>query len=526
MHKFTFLTGLVLTLGLASATQARQTTVSELPVLQVKDSTKVLSDSIEFIPVETDELIQDRLSCLEQEIPLEFNKQVRGLIDYFTIRNRKYTKRVLDRQPMYFPMFEKYLAKHGMPDELKYLAVVESALLPKAVSSAKAVGLWQFMTPTANDFRLVQNHYLDERMDPEKSTEAACKFLKQLYRMFGSWEMALAAYNCGPGNVKKAIARSGGKKTFWGIYPYLPKETRSYVPSFTALVYTLNHAEDHNLRAANPQQPIALDTLLISQPLDLKLLALQLNLPEDQIANLNPALKHKYIPENVSNFPLRIPADVRPFLAENRMAVLDSARYRSPVRKKLPSVEPQVPATMLAKAESVVKDSTGKEASPTSKSYYTVRRGDNLSKIAKAQNVTVEQLKSWNKISGNTLLAQQKLVVFRPDTQAEGTNQMKADSLAQNTLLASAEEAVMVGKTSGPNAEGMPKESAAMAVVAPKKAIAKKAIIEKPKVHHVQPGDTLWNISKRYNNVSVEQLRKANKLKGDELKPGMKLIVG
>ncbi|GGK61950.1 transglycosylase SLT domain-containing protein [Rufibacter glacialis] len=523
MHKTTLLTGLLLTLGLGTAVQARQTTVLDLPVVQVKDTTKVLVDSVEFIPVETDELIQDRLSCLEQEIPLEFNKQVRGLIDYFTIRNRKYTRRVLERKPLYFPMFEQYLAKHGMPDELKYLAVVESALLPKAVSSAKAVGLWQFMTPTANDFRLVQNHYLDERMDPEKSTEAACKFLKQLYRMFGSWEMALAAYNCGPGNVRKAITRSGGKKTFWEIYPYLPKETRAYVPSFTALVYALNHAEDHNLYPAKVQMPIAVDTLLISQPLDLKLLAKQLNLPEDHIVNLNPALKLKHIPENVSNFPLRIPADVRPFLADNRMAILDSARYvapyRAPARTKLPALQ-EVPATILAKAEPALPDSS-------TKSFYHVRPNDNLSKIAKEQNVTVEQLKAWNKIKGNMLVANQKLVLFKPESSVSGANSKEA-AKTETTLLASAEDlGTPAGKHAGPDAEGMPKENAASVAVTSKKAPAKKP--EAPKlqtVHHVQPGDTLWNISKRYNNVSVEQLRKANKLKGDELKPGMKLIVG
>ncbi|WP_207433171.1 lytic transglycosylase domain-containing protein [Sabulibacter ruber] len=518
MRKTTFLTGLVLTLGLGSAAQAQQATTPVFPAVQVKDATKVLADTIEFIPVETDELIQDRLSCLEQEIPLEFNKQVRGLIDYFTIRNRKYTRRVLERQPLYFPMFEKYLAKHNMPDELKYLAVVESALLPKAVSSAKAVGLWQFMDFTGRDYRLVQNHYLDERMDPEKSTEAACKFLKQLYRMFGSWEMALAAYNCGPGNVKKAIARSGGKRTFWGIYPYLPKETRAYVPSFTALVYAMNHASDHNIQPLNLQYPVEVDTMLISQPVDLKLLALQLNLPEDHIANLNPALKHKHIPENVANFPLRIPATARPFLDQNRMAILDSARYKAPVRVKLPV--PQEPATMMAKAEVAVPDST-------TKFFYVVRRNDNLSKIAKEQNVTVEQLKAWNKISGNTLLANQKLVVYKPESKNPQDVKLKETPASETTLLASADEvASSNGKLAGPNAEGMPKENAATAAVA-KKAIAKKGTVEKPQtIHHVQPGDTLWNISRRYNNVSVEQLRKANKLKDDELKPGMKLIVG
>ncbi|MFB9865462.1 lytic transglycosylase domain-containing protein [Rufibacter immobilis] len=515
MRTSTLLTGLVLSLGLGSAVQARQTTALDFPAVQVKDTTKVLPDTVEFIPVETDELIQDRLSCLEQEIPLEFNKQVRGLIDYFTIRNRKYTRRVLERQPLYFPMFEKYLAKHNMPDELKYLAVVESALLPKAVSSAKAVGLWQFMDFTGRDFRLVQNHYLDERMDPEKSTEAACKFLKQLYRMFGSWEMALAAYNCGPGNVRKAIARSGGKKTFWGIYPYLPKETRAYVPSFTALIYAMNHAADHNIKPLNLQLPIETDTLLINQSVDLKLLALQLNLPEDQLVNLNPALKLKHIPANAANVALRIPANARPLLEENRLAILDSARYRTPVRTRQPL--PEIPASMLAKAEAVTPDST-------SKRMYVVRRGDNLSTIAKKQNVTVEQLKAWNKFSGNNLLANQKLVVFKPETRElkEATQKLSPEP----QLLASAEETT-VSKHAGPNAENTPAENAATATVTAKKAVVQKNKVEKPQtIHHVQPGDTLWNISKRYNNVSVEQLKKANKLKDDELKPGMKLIVG
>ncbi|MBC3541732.1 transglycosylase SLT domain-containing protein [Rufibacter sediminis] len=523
MRKTTLLTGLVLSLGLGSAVQAQEIPTLVTPAVQVKDTTKVLVDSVEFIPVETDELIQDRLSCLEQEIPLEFNKQVRGLIDYFTIRNRKYTRRVLERKPLYFPMFEQYLAKHNMPDELKYLAVVESALLPKAVSSAKAVGLWQFMDFTGRDFKLVQNHYLDERMDPEKSTEAACKFLKQLYRMFGSWEMALAAYNCGPGNVRKAIARSGGKKTFWGIYPYLPKETRAYVPSFTALVYALNHAEDHNLHPAKLQTPIAVDTLLISQPLDLKLLAKQLNLPEDQIVNLNPALKLKHIPENVENFPLRIPADVRPFLAENRMAILDSSRYvapyRAPARTKLPTLQ-EAPAAILAKAEPAAGDSSVK-------TFYTVRRNDNLSKIAKEQNVTVEQLKAWNKISGSMLTANQKLVVLKPAAKETLDAKQKETPATETTLLASAEELPAATKHAGPDANSVPKENAAIAMVSKKTAASKKAEVEKPQtVHHVQAGDTLWNISKRYNNVSVEKLRKVNKLKGDDLKPGMKLIVG
>ncbi|QHL87693.1 transglycosylase SLT domain-containing protein [Nibribacter ruber] len=519
MRISTFLTGVVLALGLGFTAQAQRLTVPELPIAGLKDSTKLAMDSVEFIPVESNELIQDRLSCLESEIPLEFNKHVRGLIDYFTIRNRKYTRRILEREQLYFPMFEKYLAKHNMPDELKYLAVVESALLPKAVSSAKAVGLWQFMTPTANDFRLVQNSYLDERMDPEKSTEAACKFLKQLHKMFGSWEMALAAYNCGPGNVKKAIARSGGKRTFWEIYPYLPKETRSYVPSFTAIVYAMNHAPDHNIKPDSIRKPVAVDTVLINNGIDLKLLAKQLNLPENQLVELNPALRKPFVPETVQNFALRIPVTARPALDMNRMAILDSARYRAPVQLKLPAS-----STMVAKAEPAVPVD-----SATKKTYYTVRRGDNLDKIAKAHDVTISDLKTWNKLKGSTLLASQKLIVAQP-----AVLKPEAEPKSEAALLASAEvvAAEKDVKVAGPNAENTPKENAATALVAEKKSSVKtsagdqKEILKRGTVHHVQPGDTLWNISKRYNNVSVDQLKKANNLKDNEIKPGMKLIVG
>lgn len=518
MRISTCITGLVLSLGLGSAVQARQATVLEAPSAQLPLARQAKPDSVEFIPVETDELIQDRLSCLENEIPLEFNPQVRNLIDYFTIRNRKYTRRVLERQPVYFPMFEKYLAKHGMPDELKYLAVVESALLPKAVSSAKAVGLWQFMTPTANDFKLVQNSYLDERMDPEKSTEAACKFLKQLHRMFGSWEMALAAYNCGPGNVRKAIARSGGKKTFWGIYDYLPRETRNYVPTFTAIVYALNYAPDHNLKADFVRPIVAVDTLLINQPIDLKLLAKQLSLPENAIADLNPAVKMQYLPAEAKNYPLRIPASARSFLAENRMAILDSARYVAPLRRAAPAS-----STMVAKAKiNVAPDSS-------SKGVYTVRPGDSLFKIAQEQNVTVEELKAWNQLKNTTLLAHQKLVIRKPSSENK-TPQKVTEPVVESTLLASAQVVAdpTAVKTAGSNANDAPAENVVAVTAAPKKnPAAPKTRMETPQtIHHVQPGDTLWNISRRYNNISVEQLRKANKLNDDQLKPGMKLIVG
>ncbi|HEX8350155.1 MAG TPA: lytic transglycosylase domain-containing protein, partial [Hymenobacter sp.] len=188
----------------------------------------VLLDSVQLLWLRTPptlrDLVADRIGCLETDMPHLFNNTVMSFVNYFTVNNRAYTQRILERQNLYFPLFEKYLAKYKLPQDLKYLAVVESALVPQARSRVGAVGLWQFMGPTANDFRLVRNDFIDERMNPEKSTEAACRFLRDLYRMFGDWELALAAYNYGSGNVMKAIRKAGGQRNFWAIYSYLPKE--------------------------------------------------------------------------------------------------------------------------------------------------------------------------------------------------------------------------------------------------------------------------------------------------------------
>ncbi len=201
-----------------------------------------LAGNTEYIPGEDDpELIRERLNRLQQTIPLHYHPRVHAFINYFTVRDREYTRMVIHRRDLYFPVFQKYLARYQLPDELKYLSIIESGLNPKAVSRARATGLWQFMYFTGKHYGLHIDGFEDQRMDPEKATDAACRYLRDLYNLFQDWELALAAYNTGPGNVKKAIRRSGYKKSFWQIYPYLPRETRSYVPQFVAMVYTMNH---------------------------------------------------------------------------------------------------------------------------------------------------------------------------------------------------------------------------------------------------------------------------------------------
>ena len=229
-----------------------------------------------YIPAWPEATYQSRLQYLDGQTPfdLTYNPVVQSYIDLYAVRKREMTSRMLGLSDLYFPVFEEYLDRHGMPLEMKYLAVVESALNPAARSRAGAVGLWQFMLPTGKMFGLKADSYVDERHDLHKSTEAACNYLTYLYKIYDNWELALAAYNCGPGNVNKAIRRSGGRKDYWEIYDHLPRETRGYVPAFIAVNYVFAHAADHNLYPVAPTYCAhEVDTVQVCYPLDLSNIA-------------------------------------------------------------------------------------------------------------------------------------------------------------------------------------------------------------------------------------------------------------
>lgn len=410
----------------------------------------------EYVPDASYELVEDRVACLQSDIPLTYNHRVKSFIDYFTVRDREYTRMVLRRKDIYFPIFEKYLAKYNLPQDLKYLSIVESGLKPEARSRVGAVGLWQFMPSTGRMFGLKQDWYVDERQSPEKSTEAACKYLKQLYNMFGDWELALAAYNTGPGNVRKAIRRSGYKKNFWDIYRYLPRETRSYVPQFVAIAYTLNHIDEHNLREDIPDYLVEADTLLVSQFASLKVLAEHLNVCEEDLQRLNPELRHAAVPDNAKNYPLRIPADMTDFVAANSF-VLDSAG--SDVIKK----------QFIAQAQKSSGSTYGR-----TKVTYRVRSGDVLGKIAERHGVGLSELRRWNNIRGSRIYAGQRLTLY-----------------VKSSRLASASQPIPPGK-----------------------------------YHLVQPGDSLWEISRKYEGLTVTKIKQLNNLSSNSIKPGQKLIIG
>lgn len=417
---------------------------------------------VEYIPADdTPELVADRLSCLQNKVQLTYNDKVHAFVNYFLIRDREHTRMVLRKKDLYFPLFEKHLKAYNIPDELKYLAIIESALQPKAVSRVRAVGTWQFMSPTARYFGLKMDWYIDERMDVEKSTIAACRYLQQLYNMFHDWELALAAYNTGPGNVRRAIRRSGNKKTFWEIYPYLPRETRAYVPQFVAMIYAVNYAGEHNLLPEGTEEPMRQDTLQIRKFLNLQTFAALTGACEDDLQKLNPSILHMAVPGNGKEHVINIPMGAKLALNRNRAAILDSASRDGKDRiEKL--------------AKSASGDTYGRELL-----LYRVKSGDALSVIAQRHRVRVEDIRRWNNLSGNTIRAGQQLRLWVTPAQKS-----KAGASANPVTLPAGS-----------------------------------------KYYIVQAGDTLWDISKKFEGLTIEKLKRLNNLTSNELQPGQKLVV-
>lgn len=364
----------------------------------------------DYIPSFSDEVIKQRLEGLSDNIAMEYHERVKIFIDYFTVREREYTRMMARKMNVYFPLFEKYLAKHGLPDELKYLAIVESGLNPRARSRVGAVGLWQFMPATGRSFKLNQTWYADDRMDPEKATEAACLYLKQLYNIFGDWHLALASYNAGPGNVKRAITRSGGKRKFWEVYNYLPRETRSYVPQFIAIAYSMNHLEEHNLLPQDMEFAEEIFKLPVTQFVSLEQFASASGICLDDIQRLNPSLTRGAIPANASNAHLNLPVQYEQHLQLNLDTIMALAKVGQEEMEKL--------------AQNAPGSTYGRE-----KMVYRVVSGDVLGRIAQNHNVRVEDLKAWNNLRGNLIRVGQNLNIWLPKAGSTSA------SMAQSVII-------------------------------------------------------------------------------------------
>ena len=404
MRKFAVIIFSLLTFSIyaQNAEEKDSIVVAQSPIvvdsLVLKDTVKTelvsVPSDLEFVPAdESPELITDRLACLQKTIELTYNSKVHAFIDYFTVRDREYTRMVLRRKDLYFPLFEKKLKEYGLPDELKYLSIIESGLNPRVMSAARAVGLWQFMSGTGNYFGLRNNWFTDDRMDPEKATDAACRYLSQLYSIFHNWHLALAAYNSGPGTVRWAVRRSGYKKTFWEIYSYLPRETRSYVPQYIAIIYAMNYAVEHNIHEYQREEILTHDTLSVNQFLHLDTFAKLTGTCVEDLQSLNPHIKRNAVPEDGKLRTIKVPKSVKEILTQNRKAILDSSATR---KKELEA---------LAKA-------TGDYTYGRDRNVYYVRNGDMLGTIAQRFGVSVSNLREWNNLRGNLIRVGQRLIIW------------------------------------------------------------------------------------------------------------------
>jgi membrane-bound lytic murein transglycosylase D len=399
---------------------------------------------------------------------LVYNRYIKGYINLYAKRRRKTTAKMLGLAPVYFPIFEENLDKYNMPLELKYLPIIESALNPKAKSRVGAGGLWQFMYRTGKMFDLEVTSYYDERSDVYKSTDAACQYLKSLHKMYDNWNLALAAYNCGPGNVNKAIRRSGGKRTYWEIRNYLPRETRGYVPAFIAVNYVMAYASEHNIYPKTPDVScFKVDTVTLSDHLSFAQISEYLDLPIEYIEFLNPAYKQNFIPNTSEANTLCLPSDKMGDFLTNEKTIYSLKTEND--RKDSIAFAQNRPVQTVNKGNAIV---------------YKVRSGDVLGTIASRYRCRVSQIKDWNNLHSDRLRIGQKLYLYSKSSKASPPKK-KVTKVKQQL------------KSDG-----------------------------KYMYYTVKPGDNLWDIANKYEGVSVEQIQQLNKaINTKKLKLGTKLKI-
>lgn len=443
------------------------------------------------IPRYTDDQIREKMKLIPSLVPLQYNATVKQFIDFFAYKRRGLMARCLANSQIYFPVFEEILDRKGVPIEFKYLPIVESAFNPVAVSRAGATGLWQIMYATASFLGLDINSYIDERRDPVRSTEAAADYLKKLYDMYGDWHLVLAAYNSGPGNVNKAIARAGGIKNFWAIMNYLPAETRSYVPTYIAAVYVMNYYQDYKLVSAEPRRELYIvDTVLITAKVSLKHISNTLNIPLDELQFLNPSVRAGVVPLTQHGFPLNLPVKYFTlFEAKENEIMMDSSLLFKDIQPTF------IPSRTI---------------------WHKVKKGETVSKIAHKYGVTVSAIKKYNRISGNSVYSGQKLKIVIPAVNNESADYLRAFAPKQierpsEVLLTDSIQSAMLTADSLDQVKMENQEEASLDTV---KLVAQPVIqIDKNcncVMHVVQPGDTLWSIARRYDGVTVDKIKADN----------------
>lgn len=483
-------------------------------------------DSIRFESNVPDEVYIERIKKMNSFISLPYNEIVKNYIILYSEKMPTKMSHILGLCQYYMPIFEDIFNRYDIPQELKAMAVIESAMDPLAVSRAGAKGMWQFMYSTAKMYGLHIDSFVDERLDPVKSAEAAAQYLQDSYEIFGDWNLAIASYNCGAGNVNKAIRRSGGKRAFWDIWPYLPRETRGYVPAFVGALYTMTYYKEHGIRPEAVEIPAHIDTLKINKQLHLRQVADLTAAPLEELKNLNPQYRHEIIPGESREYILRIPYEYTNAFIEYEDSVYrhKAEEYFNPVTIKK------------------IKDGADGE-----RIVYRVKNGDYLGRIASRHRCTVAQIKRWNNLSSNNIRVGQRLVIYRGGTSSGSASASSAPAKTQSSSAAPASGGSTYTVKSGDTLSGIANRNGVTVaqlkqwnglsgnnIKVGQKLKVKAGSTSQPAAssasgdyitYTVKSGDSFYSIAKNYSGVSAQNIMDFNGMTSSNLKPGMKIKI-
>ena len=440
-------------------------------------------DSVRFSSNVSDAEMMRRLSAMNSFINLPYNDVVKNYIILYSERMTSRMGRVLGLSSYYFPIFEDILLRNGLPQELKYMAIIESMLNPVATSRAGARGIWQFMYQTGTGYGLEINSFVDERLDVEKAVDAAARYLRDAYRTFGDWALAISSYNCGAGNVSKAIRRADGKRDFWSIYPYLPKETRGYVPAFVGAMYAMTYYREYGIVPQKMGMPAQTDTFMIRHNLHFDQIEAVVGVPKEDLQNLNPQYINDIIPGNNHPYVLKLPYTwTASFLEANRDS-LYAFKADSLLTGRV------VQEGSGSKSGSKTTGKSGSSTTQQQRIAYKVKSGDYLGKIASKYGVTINQLKSWNGLRSNSIQIGQTLYIYKNG----------GPTISQGSTGSSSSSSSSSG--------------------------SKSSSKSKTVIYTVKSGDSLYKIAKNYPGISADDIKKANGLKSDAIRAGQKLTI-
>ena len=486
-------------------------------------------DSVRFESNVPDEVYIERLKKMNSFISLPYNDIVKNYIILYSEKMPTKMAHMLGLCQYYMPIFDETFNKHDLPEELKAMAIIESAMNPLAVSRAGAKGMWQFMYATAKMYGLHIDSFVDERMDPVKAADAAARYLQDAYEIFGDWNLAIASYNCGAGNVNKAIRRSGGKRAFWDIWPYLPRETRGYVPAFVGALYAMTYHKEHGIKPEAIEMPVHVDTFKINKQLHLKQVAELTGAPLEELKNLNPQYRHDIIPGNSKEYILRLP-----YTYTNAFIEHEDSVYRHKYDEFFN------PSTIKK-----IQDGADGE-----RIVYTVKNGDYLGRIASRNRCTVAQIKRWNNLKSNNIRVGQRLVIYKggggPSTSSSSSSSSASSSASSSSSSSTPTGTYTVksgdtlsgiatrhgvtvnqlkqwnGLTSNNIKVGQKLKLNSSSATASSSTTSASGEYT---TYTVKSGDSLYSISKNYSGVSAQDIMDFNGMSNSNIKPGMKIKI-